>query len=95
MSRLDRAFGKAYDTIAHAWNAFKTRDPTNYQQYGEGRSSSPHRALLRVTNEQSVIMAVYNRIANDVAAISIQHVRVDENNNFGPDWRLQSYLNLD
>lgn len=37
---------------------------------------------MHVTNERSVIISVYNRIAMDVAAIGMQHVRLDENKRF-------------
>jgi hypothetical protein len=37
---------------------------------------------MHVTNERSVIISVYNRIAIDVSAVNIQHVRLDENGRF-------------
>jgi hypothetical protein len=37
---------------------------------------------LTINNERSIINSVYNRIAIDVASVSIQHVRVDENDRY-------------
>jgi len=70
--------------LKHAWNAFRNRDPTmnNTQELGYGSSWRQDRIRLHVTNERSVIISVYNRIALDVSAVSIQHVRVDQNGRF-------------
>jgi hypothetical protein len=66
------------DRLQHAWNAFMNRDPTRYS-YGDGPGYShrPDKGRLTVGNERSIINAIYNRIALDVAAISIQHVQLD------------------
>jgi hypothetical protein len=37
---------------------------------------------MHVTNERSIIISVYNRIALDVSAVDIQHVRLDQNGRF-------------
>ena len=68
----------------HAWNAFtNNRDPTRaYQYIGSGYSRRPDRPRLSRGNERSIITALYNRIALDVAAINIQHVQLDENDRF-------------
>ena len=71
--------------LKHAWNAFRNRDPTETSEpssIGPGTSIRPDRPFLRLTNEKSIIIAVYNRIALDVAAATIQHVRLDENDKF-------------
>lgn len=75
--------------LQHAWNAFFGRDaPKNN---GIGYSTRPDRVRLSRGNERSIVTAIYNRIAIDVAAIPIRHVRVDENNRFRED--VKSYLN--
>lgn len=67
----------------HAWNAFLTRDPTtNYVNIGNGYSYRPDRPRLTRGNERSIITSVFNRIALDVAAISIQHVQLDADDRF-------------
>lgn len=69
--------------LKHAWNAFIDNDSTNHYRYvGGGYSYRPDRPRLSRGNERSIITSVYNRIALDAAAISIQHVRLDENNRF-------------
>ena len=69
--------------LKHAWNAFRNRDPTSgYVGYGSGNSYRPDRLRLTRGNERSIVTSVYNRIALDVAAINIQHAKLDENGRF-------------
>ena len=71
--------------LKHAWNAFTNKDPTQYyRDIGSGSSYyyRPDRPRLHRGNERSIITALYNRIAIDVAAVGIKHVRLDENNRF-------------
>ena len=70
--------------LKHAWNAFtNNRDPTTYHQdVGPGYFYRPDRTRLTRGNERTIITSVYNRIALDVAAIEIQHVRLDEDGRF-------------
>ena len=69
--------------LKHAWNAFLNRDPTKYfGNLGSGYSYRPDRPRLTRGNERSIVTSVYNRIALDVAAINIQHVRLDDNSRF-------------
>jgi hypothetical protein len=75
--------------LKHAWNAFLNRAPTI--GYGPGYSYRPDRKRLTRGNERSIVTAVYNRIALDVAALEIQHVRLDDKNRF--DDMIDSGLN--
>ena len=71
--------------LKHAWNVFRARDETesyNYQDMGMYSSYNPTRPRVLTGNERSIITAVYNRIAMDVAAYDIQHVRVDDNGRY-------------
>ena len=73
--------------LKHAWNAFKSRDPTQTpfghgNTIGYGTYSRQDRVRMRITNERSVIISVYNRMAIDVSAVNIRHVRLDENGRF-------------
>lgn len=69
--------------LKHAWNAFLNRDPTNlYFNKGHSSGTRPDRIRLTRGFERSIITAALNRIAIDVAAISIQHVRLDQNGRF-------------
>ena len=85
--------------LKHAWNAFvNNKDPTiRYQDYGSGYSIRPDRPRLTRGNERSIVTSVYNRIALDAAAISIQHCKLDEDGRFlNPiDSKLNRCLNLE
>lgn len=66
-----------------AWNAFvNNRDPTAYGDLGYGYAYRPDRPRLTRGNERSIVTSIYNRIALDVASITIQHVKLDENGRF-------------
>lgn len=70
------------ERLQHGWNAFLSREPTEeYKSVYEGYGFSyrPDRPKLHRGNERSIVTAVYNRIAIDVAQVSIRHVRLDEN----------------
>ena len=72
------------DRLQHGWNAFMNRDPTQYYplDIGTGYSYRPDRPRLTRGNERSIVTAVYNRMALDVAALDIQHCKLDENGRF-------------
>ena len=79
---------KLSDRFKNAVNAFANRDPTiessGYfkSDIGPGFYYRPDRPKISRGNEKSIITAIYNRIAIDVAAINIRHVRLDENGRF-------------
>ena len=68
--------------LKHAWNAFMNRDPTKYQDLGAGYSTRPDRARLRPGVDRTIVSAIINRIAIDVASTKIRHVRLDDNDRF-------------
>lgn len=69
----------------HAWNAFTNRDPTYPRTLGESYYHRPDRIQFTRGNERSIATAVYNRIAMDVAAVGIRHVKLDENGRYSSD----------
>ena len=85
--------------LKHAWNAFvNNRDPTaSYRDSGPGYPYRPDRPRLTRGNERSIITSVYNRIALDVAANDIRHVKLDEDDRFSEiiDSGLNNCLALD
>ena len=84
--------------LKHAWDIFRGREPTNtYQDTGPGYSYRPDRPRLTRGNERTIITAIYNRIAVDVASININHCRVDENGRYTEtiDSTLNQCLNLE
>ena len=69
--------------LKHAWNAFFDQDSFRYRpSIGPSYYYRPDRPMFSRGNERSIVTSVYNRIALDVAAISIQHVRLDEDGRF-------------
>lgn len=72
--------------IKHGWNAFEDmKRRGNFQSYyslGPSSYVRPDRTSVRMTNERSIIMGIYNRISMDVSAVSIQHVKLDENDRY-------------
>lgn len=97
------------DRAKKAWNVFKNVDDdinryieddyVNYKTsfgYSVGNSSRPDRFRFTKGNERSIINAVYNRIAMDVAALTFNHVKLDENDRFSEivDDGLNKCLNL-
>lgn len=86
------------ERLRHGWNAFMGRDPTYaYRNIGASYSYRPDRARLSRGNERSIITAIYSRIATDVAAINIRHVRLDKNERYIEtiDSGLNNCLNLE
>ena len=71
------------DRLKHAWNAFMNRDPPiEYKDLGYVSSYRPDRMRFTRGNERTIVTAIYNRIAVDCAAVTIEHVRLDENGRF-------------
>lgn len=69
--------------LKHAWNAFFNKDPTDYyKNVGTSYTYRPDRPRLTRGNERSIVTSVYNRIGLDASSVTIQHVRLDENNRF-------------
>jgi hypothetical protein len=71
---------KISERIRNGWNAFMGRDPTI--RYGYGSSLKPDRIVLTRNNSRSIINSIFNRIAVDVAAININHVKVNAEGNY-------------
>lgn len=90
--------------LKHAWNAFRNRDPTEYETYhatGSSSSTRTDKTRMRSVTEKSIISAVYTRIAIDVSEIAIQHVRQDDNGRYkevidsGLNYVLTTEANID
>lgn len=60
------------------------KDRMSYAERGGGAAygGRPDRARFNVSNEKSIIGAIYNRIGIDVAAVPMKHVRLDENDRY-------------
>lgn len=68
--------------LKHAWDAFTGNNQAFYRDLGTGYSYRADRPRMSRGNERSVVTSVYNRIALDVSALRIEHVRLDENGRF-------------
>jgi len=79
--------------LRHAWNAFRSDEanPRSRQGLGPGYGLRNDRIRMRVTNERSIIAAIYNRIGIDVASVSMYHIRLDDNDRYIET--IKSYLN--
>lgn len=67
------------DRLKHAWDVLTNKDL--YQSrvnLGPSYSYRPDRTYRYRATEQSIVTAVYNRIALDVSQMKIQHVKVDD-----------------
>lgn len=76
---MEMSFGSR---LKHAWNVFTGNVQMNYRDLGMSYSYRADRPRMSRGNERSIVTSVYNRIALDVAALNIQHVRLDENGRF-------------
>lgn len=76
------------DRFKHAWSAFRNRDPTdNFRiTVNEAPSSSnPVRPYQSYGVNRTILATLKNRIAIDCAAVSIRHVRIDQNGRYTGD----------
>lgn len=75
------------DRLQHGWNAFiNNKDPTPfYQSTGQGYYYRPDRPRFSRGNEKSLITAVFNRMALDVASIDFKHVQLDKDGRYKSD----------
>lgn len=79
---------KFNDRLQHAWNAFRNKEPTQdvwNADSGPGYYHRPDRNRLVGSNNQSIVGSLYNRLAIDVAAVNIAHVRLDANKKYIDD----------
>lgn len=76
--------------IKNAWNAFTNKYPSsyNYNNYSYGGSYyRPDRVRMTRGNERSIVTAIFNKIALDIASIDIRHCKLDD------DGRFLDYIN--
>lgn len=78
------------DNIRKGWNAFLGRDPTYsgyYKEYQGGYwgNDRPDRMRFTLANKNTIVTAIYNRIAIDCAAIDVKHVYLDEKGRYTAD----------
>lgn len=81
--------------LKHSWDAFvdafSGRQSREFWYMGPSSSYRPDRVRMTRGNERTIVTAIYNRIALDVAAVDIRHVRLDDNDRYKED--INSNLN--
>jgi len=76
------------ERFSKAWNAFIAKDKRGDAEYitspsmGYTTTYREDKTRLRLGSERTIIASIYNRIAVDVAAINLQHCRVDQNGKY-------------
>ncbi len=78
------------DRLKHAWNVFKSRDPTEYWNRNKSLYDyldsdyrpGTYRSYSGFGSDRSIVTAIKNRIAVDAAQVDIQHVRLDDNDRY-------------
>lgn len=66
--------------LMHAWNAFKGEELSVTEDYGPSYGYRNYVLPMQPSNGQTIISSIYTRIANDVAALTFLHARLDEEN---------------
>jgi hypothetical protein len=82
--------GKRINQLKHAFNTWLAADQANGQlgdptTSGASYTSRPDRPRFRAFNRKTIVEAIYTRIAIDVAAVPIRHVRLDKNRMYKED----------
>lgn len=67
------------EKIKHAWDAFNQK-PIAYYEYGTASGFRPDINRGYGTASRSIVGAIFNRIAVDVASAQIRHVQIDDEN---------------
>lgn len=83
-------FKEATDAFMHSWRAFglDTTGPAldaamtrrNYSSY-----TRPDRVSYKFCHGDTILSSIYTRLAVDAAALTVRHVKVDENNRYRED----------
>lgn len=71
------------DQVKRAWNAFRNEETSvGFFSGGSNLSSRGSRTRYRFANEKSIVTSVYTRIAIDVAAIDLKHIKTNDSGEF-------------
>ena len=88
-----------FDRLKKAWNILTANSPPQtefqlqkpYVDLGRSSTYRPDRVYYTKGQEKTLINAVYNRIAMDVASVNIRHVKLDKDKRFKEE--MKSTLN--
>ena len=78
------------DRLKHAWNAFTFQEKhenaaVQSTDLGVSYSRPPQTHRFRFYNEKTIVSSIYTRMAIDVAAVPLRHVRLDDNRQYQED----------
>lgn len=68
--------------LKNAWNIFIGNEAFEKKDTGPGYYYQPYRRRLPKRMENTIISAIYNRIAVDVSSVDFRHVRLDDSGRF-------------
>lgn len=74
--------------LKHAWNAFSQLERERVQSdavYGGSYGARPDRIRPMISNERSIIAAVYARLSIDIASVTLAHIRQDSEGRYIED----------
>ena len=86
-SSMDDYLAHSYSLFDVDWNAIDNRTlSTNTGfTYTINGFDNPARTRLHMSNERTIVASLYNRIATDVASVTIKHVRTNQNGRYQED----------
>lgn len=75
--------------LKHGWNAFLNRNDEIRDPWVLGTTTGirPDRTRLTFASERSLLSAIYTRLAIDIAAVEIKHVRLDDEGRYIEDMK--------
>jgi hypothetical protein len=79
-----------WDKLKHAWNVFSTNEtesPIPYFGPSASYSHRPDRPRTTYSTERSMLASILTRLAIDVAAVDIRHVRTDDEGRYEEDMK--------
>lgn len=84
---IDDYLMHSHSLFSSNWNSIdlRTTVQTNNFQYSIMGYENPTRARLHFASERTIVSSLYNRIATDVAAVPIKHVRTNQNGRYQKD----------
>lgn len=70
--------------LKHAYNVFRGNSNNSGVEtmYSSGYTSRPDRTFFSTGSEKTLLASIYNRIAIDVGAVDLKHVRLDQNGTY-------------
>lgn len=80
--KIGERFKNAWNAFIHNTNPYPNTSNSRNGYYGSSNFARPDRIKLSRGGERTIIASIYNRISMDVAANTIQHVKLDDNERF-------------